>query len=720
MCYIKNTLKTLLQTVVLVTTLYNYSFSSDLGETSSDLRETSSDVANTPSNFRNTTNYLLYSSGCTFPKIFIKHNGTHIPTDIDGGPNTWFNPMIGGQYDGCGLGIPDTSNFNVRAGHTHSTHGFKYYAVIGNSSHTCANRGVYGNNHPITTRYNDICHNSGGVAPGICLVYQSQFFSSDFLGCMTQMNRQSKLLNISKEYPTTNSLMDLDACMGSYAAGLADYKTGTKACFPYPLPPSPPPFCPNQLTTSTQTPLFLPICNRDDSTNTEICGEPITTSYSTHSKPCARVTFENHIRENTSMSYSSRLLPLCSKENTPNCVNVPQNEIKKININAMAAINNTGYLEAIYTKTSNNIQTQTRWTTAPQTSPLQFYGYNLAEFQDLCFDFTKQNGSSQSTITDNYGSTKTFRTCTSASNAGSFCIEEQTGGANGNECVTTSPYCFSRPNIDKPSVTFCQSNNMINTPNNYCMQVASSGQTFTFNKNQKTQGSFRGIETNNNYDTPTTSGTCTAYYDENNNQYIKNGSSPCQYYGGLYYNGSNYVSGANKFCLVGYSSDKNTDMVCNNATLNLDNTPSTKISDRFIPPNTTASPLGSGDCCKSSSQDTSNPCQPGDNKQLRVKNPIEEGICVDIMPFELQTCTQFQASSNQNSQGAVTTQAAAQIRNQCSAYQSFCTQRNSANNGYVNADICNKNYIDCLSGSIPGTSVSGVSSSNICSFYRLS
>ncbi|MCH9753609.1 MAG: hypothetical protein K0T99_01755 [Alphaproteobacteria bacterium] len=664
------------------------------------------------------------SIACSFPDIYIHHHGYPLDTDIDGGPNTWFNPMIKGQYDGCGLGISDRSNFSVRGGDTHSTHVFKYYAIIGNSKHTCDNYNVYGDDHPITKRYQDICnHSASRKAPGICLIYESQALTWAFSDCVTKLSRKQKYVNMDQEYPAMDALMDLDHCIShSLTGGIADYpQKGTKACFPFPLPPSPPPFCSNQISSAPQTPLFLPVCN-EKYTNADLCGEPVNTGYSTYSKPCARVTFEKHISMPSSINYTTRLLPLCSeKPNDPGCITISQNDANSISSHALASIDDTGYLEAIYTKTVQSTKTQTRWTSAPQVTPLQFYGYNLAEFQDLCFDFSKQNGSSQSIITDNYGSSRIFRTCTSEDDSGSYCIEEQIGNTSGNTCSSSSPYCFSRPNMDKPQVTFCDSNNAINNLNNYCMSVTTNGKNFIFNKNQKAQSSFRSMETNNNYDAPTSSdGTmCIPYYDKNNNKYTKTGNTPCQYYGGLHYSGSTYKSGANKFCLVGYESSDPTHIVCTNEALDPTAPVSKKISNRAIPPKSDGFPLDSGKCCNSSSQDNTNPCQLAPGKQIRPKNPLEEGICVDIMPFEFENCNDFQASGDEGDKNAVSEQEAADMRNQCTTYQSFCSKINGSNNGYINADTCNKNYIDCLSETAPSSSVSGVSSANICRFHKM-
>jgi len=663
------------------------------------------------------------SFACSFPEIFIHHHGYPVATDVDGGPNTWFNPVIAGQYDGCGLGIHDRSNFSVKGGDIHSTHVFKYYAIIGNSRHTCENYDVYGADSPITKRYKDICTNSTDhKAPGICLVYESQALSWAFSDCVTRLPINNKLFNIDKEYPEMDALMDLDNCMSnSLAGGIADYPDkGTRACFPFPLPPSPPPFCPNQTITATQTAAYLPICEKDYTTK-GICGEPVTTGYSTYFKPCARVTFENHISVPTSLNYSSRLLPLCSKEpSNPRCINILQNDANNTNSHTMAAITDTGYVEAIYNKTVQTTQIQTRWTTDPQVTPLQFYGYNLAEFQDLCFDFNKTLGTHQSVVLDNYGSARTFRTCTPVGDDTSYCIEEQSGTGS-NICTSKAPYCFSRPNMEKPQVSFCPENSGLNNANNYCMKVNFNGQTLKFTKNKKTQNIFRSMETNNNYDTPTSTNTqtCKPYYDIRNNQYSKTGNTPCQYYGGLYYDSTNYISGANKFCLVGYESNKPTNTVCTDADLAPGTVANQQISHRSVPARSTALPLGTGDCCNASAEDTGNPCSLGVGKQIRSKNPLEEGLCVDIIPFEFQDCSQFQASKDQKAKDAITEEEAQAMRNQCAAYQAFCTQINSSNNGYVNADACNKNYIDCSADSSPRSSVPGVSSSNICNFLLI-
>jgi len=666
---------------------------------------------------------------CSFPQIYIHHNAYPIKTDVDGGPNTWYNPIISGQYDGCGLGISDRRNFTLKAGDTHSVMIWKYYAVIGTSSTTCDNYAIYGQDSPITKRYQTICKENGGKAPGICLVYEDKMISWAFSDCVNNMSFSTKLDNIDQQYP--KHLQDIDDCTGIVAA------IASGGCFPFPLPPSPPPFCTDSIPTPLQTPVFTAICNEDD-TNADICAESLspTTDTSTHFKPCARVTFSNNIEVNTAtLGINARLLPLCTSSNSNQfCITIASKDANAIAPNIAQNITQQKYVEAIYTENIggvNGFSNLTYWNTNTQ-NPLKFYGYNLAEFQDLCYDFNADT-SEIAHLTDNYGTERIFKTCKSAEDPeSSYCIEEALSNTASNTCSDENhPFCFSRPNFDKPTVTLCDDNNKINSPNNYCLQTIFNGTTYKFTKDKKSQGLFSVMETNNNYNTPSAGDLCVPYYDQSISMYKNNvNSAGCSYFGGLYYKGATYISGANKLCLMGYESTKQEDIVCNKPGTNQSQSGTTNskapklasklILDRAVPDLKSISPLKDTECCNPSAEISSktNKCDASPGSPFRARNPIEEGLCVDIMLFDFQDCNSFQATTDPNAKNPVTESDASALRNQCTTYQNLCTQTDSKNTSYINADTCNKNYIDCNAGLVPSIGVQGVTTSNICKFYK--
>lgn len=645
----------------------------------------------------------IESWSCHFPQVYIHHDASSVPTDIDGGPSTWFRPMIKGAYLGCGLGISDNHHFTLSAGNTHSVGAFKYYAVVGVSGSVCANRHVYGDDSPISKRYDSICNhpsNTYSKAPGICLVYENRIISWAFSDCVNRHRFRDVLTNIDKSYPNFSSIPDIDHCVG-FGGHLIK-------CFPFPLPPSPPPFCEGQLPSISQTPQVLPICTNGDS-NTDICGDPTSTPHSTHNKPCARVTFDNPIQKNGNAT--SRFVSACRQDmSAPNCITPTTPDLATVDKTVQAAVQNYTEFEAIYEQVvgqdsvGNQVIKKTRWNPHIDRSKISYFGYNLSEYQDLCYDYSN-NQSQQVHMNDIYGSPRIFRTCKNPDDpSSSYCIEETSGGASSENCQSEHRYCFGRPNIDKPTVHFCDSNP--NTPGEYCMKVISGGQTYTFNKSQKTQGEFRSIETNNNYDTisESSSNICKPYYDDRNSAYIGTGKSGCQYYGGLYYSSNNYKSGANKFCLVGYESSEPREMVCSSAG-------TSNVSSRSTPPSSTPSPLEDQCCDPSSTDDPPMPygCTRSPNSPLRSKNPIELGLCVDIMPYTFEDCSKLEAAAGENQEAA--TQA---LIGRCRAYQSSCSQINSTNNGYVNADSCNKSFIDCSAGRSPSNG-----NEETCQFYKL-
>jgi hypothetical protein len=660
-------------------------------------------------------------SSCRFPQVYIHHKTYPVTTDIDGGPSTWFHPLIKGAYLGCGLGISDDHHFTLGVGETHTVGEFKYYAVVGISKKVCSSTDVYGEDSPIRRRYESICNSSQNTerkAPGICLVRENRAISWMVRDCVNKNKFKDVLSSIDQAYPNLNAIPDIDECLKS-AGYLMD-------CFPFPLPPSPPPFCTGNLPSIPQSPVVHPICNKDAS-NADICGAPTSTSYSTHDIPCARVTFDNPIGISSPQNVTNRLIPKCGPGVSSPCVDFSSSlsSAALTDLDQAAETTVAGYseFESIYTQTMNNtgipITSKTRWNPHIERDHMSFFGYNLAEYQDICYNYSS-NTFGHVTMTDNHGTVRNFRTCKDPDADSSYCIEESSDSASA-ICQSTQRYCFSRPNIDKPVVEFCD--NKQNTKGQYCMKVTSGGQTYIFNEQQKTHASFRAMETNNNYNiisssasssspgtgdsAPTVSNICEAYYDKSNAQYSASGNSPCQYYGGLYYNKNKYVSGANKFCLAGYEPKAPQDMVCTSSSSS-----SQTISTRTIPSPSTSSPLNE-QCCDPNPSPMSFGCTRSAESPLRAKNPIELGLCVDIMPYTFEDCSRLSADSTEVDP-SVNGQETQALTGRCRSYQASCSKVNSTNNGYVNADSCNKDYIDCAAGRATSSG-----NSEICKFFKI-
>jgi|GEM_PF-2396818 len=712
---------------------------------------------------------ITFSSfACHFPSIYINHYAFPVKTSVDGGSSTWFNPLISGQYDGCYLGISDVHNFTLAAGQEHGVELFQYYAAVGVSNQTCQNYDIYGSASPLTNRYKTLCQASqatncpnannpccqspypdscdprAGSAPGICIVYEDILISWAFSNCVNNMTFSNKLNCMDQPNPSSCPaaavIPNIDSCASNASAGIA-------GCFPYPLPPSPPPFC-DQIPITPQTAVYLPICSADSS-NSGVCGTSII-GLSTYMDSCARVTFNNYIEYNQGASTQNSLMPICTNGNTwPSCVEIANPPLTPSNITppyaqidptAYANIISAGHVETIYTATLGSGTTQTRWDSSTQQTPLIFYGYNLAPFQDLCYNFRTNQNSSVS-MTDNYGASRSFRTClpppctgtgpapnyqqlpigcTSETNS-TYCIEETTGTTPSSQTCGPNPYCFNRPSMEVPKVELCSGSRAINTPTSYCLQLISDLGDYTFTSSNLSQSIFTAVQTDNNYSLPNgTSSLCMPYYDPSNNPYGTNGGNTgnCQYYAGLYYDSnSTYQSGATKFCLNGYQPTDQQDIVCNSSS----NSTSMQISDRSVPAANQPSPLAGDQCCNPlvNTGQINNPCPQSTvtpptstaNTPFRSKNPIELGLCVDIMPFTLQTCN-FQPSKT------LTQAQATQLNNDCNTYTTFCTTPNSMNTGYTNSDICNKNFIDCsINPKIsPPNQPSGIIS-NVCQFY---
>jgi hypothetical protein len=708
------------------------------------------------------------ANACSFPDIYIHHYAFPVTTDADGGPSTWFNPLIKGQYDGCYLGISDSHTFTMAVGQTHSVELYQYYAVLAATPQVCEPKvmNIYGADSPVTGRYETMCAEynqnptQNSPPPAICIVYENVVFSALFSNCINNMSFNNKLNCMDN--PMSCTLPNIEDCKSDLNGGIA-------GCFPYPLPPSPPPFC-DSVTIPPQTPSFIPICDQANSI-ASVCGQQTSTGDSTYSKPCARVTFNNYAQVNTASisSPESSLIPTCTTSQQGSiCVNncgelcnpptnpilAQKSQVIPIDQNAITLFGNTGYVEAIYTDSNNN---PTRWYTSK--NPLSFYGYNFAPFQDICFDFSSNTPELTQGFYDNYGNARTFRSClppicttpststTPGLPAGcvsqpinSFCIEEITGQSPSDySCnIDNNPFCFNRPQPQPPEVTFCPNNLanniMINNQTNYCLQATFDGNTYTFTPANNKYSQLTAIESDNNFNMPTGNNTCSyngnnstcyPYYTTGNITYEGTGNGP--FYGGLIYSGQTYQTGATKYCITGYTSTSQQDIVCNISSdpdFAANGTASQQINYRGQPTPSTKSPLNSaGECCDPTSSLANGCIAYGGTEQnpaiFRTMNPLELGLCVDIMPYQFIQSCQFPSSQS------VTPQQATQLTSDCNNYVNFCSQTNSTStfggNIYINADICNENFIDCSinSSTNPPNQPTSITS-NVCQFYQLS
>ena len=838
--------------------------------------------------------FALYSQSWSCIGVYTHHNVYPIATDLDGGgPNTWFNPMITGEIDGCALffNAPSTTYFTLTAGQSSSHSIDNFYGVVGNSITTRQNYDAYNQvnptgTSPMTQHYKTLCQSSAqqkncqdyslpggdccsyvsqcnpiyGSAPGICMIYTNDIISVFSSNCANQMSQDSKLSAID----TTGlpALPNLDSCVGT------DYSSAQwagKGCFPYPMPPSPPPFC-DQVPVAPQAPAYLPVCTSDCSSNAtecnvNVCGEPNPssqppTNYSTYLSPCARVTFNNYYcsSSNTNISTTPSSTPCSPPTTPPQMINGRLLQCPDTSTSCQG-LNAGNYVEAIYTETVNSTTTPqitelTRFDSQAQSKTLPYYGYNNAQFQDICYNFSptpSQTASNTATITDTSSNSRQFRTClnnppscdgtnsppctcvgctNSTSNpatcpsgcvppvcidstntnpsgctpATSYCIEEITNiSASGDTCVTTNPYCFPRPSLPKPTVTFCPSTggcpggetggyclnaSTYGSQGSYCLQASlldgSTPTTYTFwntDTSLRSQDIYTVVETDNNYSLPTSDNLQLSnyYYDLNNTTYPGTYHGTSQNIAGLYYNNINsypllyqaYNTGATKFCLTGYSTTSSQDIVCGNSDPNITpcssttqttpcicttaNAPagcfcsssittncvtppaSSQIQYRTLPavpeisisetapalPTNATTPnpltLSSEECCNpyGTSPGTTSTCAspPVTPALFRVKNPIEEGLCVDIMPFTFVNCSNL-----------TNTTADPTLITDCQNYVSYCHTLTSDYNGYVNLDICTKNFIYCMS-TTPATSPpyqpTGINkASNVCQFYN--
>jgi hypothetical protein len=337
----------------------------------------------------------------------------------------------------------------------------------------------------------------------------------------------------------------------------------------------------------------------------------------------------------------------CTTTGQQNCITIPQQTSPNKNFPTN--------MEVIYYLPNN-----------PPTSPLasryyyqtvggaagSLYGVNLGNYCDLSHSLVSGNPA-LCTITDSNDALRAFQTYLQCDPNGdpsdpmylytcsNVCVRDVTFGGDAGSC-------FPVPAMPLPeSVTSCGTN----TPTNFCMKLAfQDGYTGQINGTipstppsagsnliyyiSTISGSKIGLQamvTDNNYNQP----------DGNGNICLNsNGapvSTPCPAYksgyqpGGLYYVNGQYMGGGTQFCYLpqstpvacppGCVSDCNcveSKMISGSGQSSF---PSLVISDRIIPPPSTASPLNNSSLSTVS---------PSSGNGVRGMNSLEAGLCVPI------------------------------------------------------------------------------------------
>ncbi|NRA74199.1 MAG: hypothetical protein HRU36_05650 [Rickettsiales bacterium] len=522
-------------------------------------------------------------------------------------------------------------------------------------------------------------------------------------------------------------------------------------CYPVPTGNLPPPFCIGEM--KIYSPLtILRICTdgetpvRTKSGFTQECVKPLSDMKSTFMHPCVRVTYNNPSKDTFTSNSAS------------NYQNYYTTDWKEI-LYEYDSTQNIRYCE-IY----NDYTTGDSPLSIISPSPLKQIGYNDANYTDVCGDIN-EDGSittlSPSSIVDQYNSDSPrslklqFQciaegSCTQTQKdilqQTQICVYEERGDTN------ILQGCVDRPEMDKPSVSFCDST--INDKDSSCMKITAttssnttesykfqgsmnqctdtpttaedsnnSFQLCTLNSQNTNPFGFQAILTNRCYInmslTPQESSTKDISYAnmcyQNSSSCAKPTTQGCQncaideYCFTPYDNSKNTngtATGVERLCLFRYTNtytsvspkwckDSDNTQGCNrvctttqfdDTTKSYLSTPLLDITNRLDPTKTISSPL-------TSSCPYSNDIITSSSENYRVRNPVEEDLCVDVYTVY------FNKECKNNSDG---TAFSTEIAELCTNVRDYCSQlKDNSNNHYKNFDECQSAFKTCLTTTTP-------------------
>ena len=439
-------------------------------------------------------------------------------------------------------------------------------------------------------------------------------------------------------------------------------------CYPMPVAPLPPPFCKESFSSSSPVSV-LRICAEGEEpfkilySSTTECVKPRNNMKSTFMHPCVRVTFNNPT-PSTAISYNTN----------PDYYNYYTADWKEIlyKITDPTITNPPKIRYASLYDASKGI-------TYPPSSSLTAFGINSADYADICGNVNTDGSITASTtsVADPISGTLRYFTltlpCTDPSDNSEICLTPEDRFKKPQICIYEKrddkevlQGCVDRPEMDKPKVSFCE--NTFNDKTSTCMKVtAATSETttadYTFEGstgtctdtpadgaqqlcllNTDNPFGFQAILTNRCYVNmksiqQNTSAESLCY--SNNSSCTSQNRSGCkncfmdEYCGKLGTDSTtSEITGAERLCLFAYTDmytslspewckdDQKNSVICNRVCANIPDGSYyayIDIDNRTIPTTKTPSPLTeSCPYSKSSSRYI-----------YRVRNPIEEGLCVD-------------------------------------------------------------------------------------------
>jgi hypothetical protein len=510
-------------------------------------------------------------------------------------------------------------------------------------------------------------------------------------------------------------------------------------CSPTVVAPFPPPYGIPTGPIYQITPTVQPICQNSTTpvytigtARSSICLPPKDgVTYSTFSKTCMRVNFPNPVRTSSGSSTSPTISILDGVTPSPSTA-IATNNAKGVGSD----------VQALYTWPSSNISTcsGTGCTFASTDYPLLipyaqiydsnagtvsspiFQGYNLAGYADLCYDFTTNTADTVQMI-DIYGNQRNFTVVPSCEVTTCSTINplyEETQICLKDTDSDNFLNCANRPSMTPPTVSFCP--NQENTPSNICMNVTipDTNATCQLSYNISTNTLINGCKANNislsaivtdrcgnfaiSAPVPDPSGAPTSPLALSFFAPYTTAATTCNCpstqtcsttSSGLCYQGGYYKYGASKFCLLSFSvpmaqpqsspsCTENCNSVCINSALS---GPTPSLCSRINPLPSSSSLTSDQFCFVTQHACTGANCvstQQTSTAAGRAKLPIENGLCTDVLLFDITDCSQITNPTYQA---------------QCQTFQQYCTQKTG--NKYTNFDSCNTTYSSCLTNPGP-------------------
>ncbi len=675
----------------------------------------------------------------------MDHWAEPVNTERNGGENSYERPKVRILQDSCIFAIRTGIVAKIiPAGVAEGLRGYTYFAQICSDPAVCENKCTYACCEPIIAGCTS-CNATVGCDQNVTSVAMygcennktDEFPNGHMIGICAYRSTKPSAIDALRDffkfiYVDHNLLWTVDQAKAAAKQDCAKIDGFERiegptekdpGCFPVSVAPMPPPFGLGPMTQPLQVSIYK-ICSEEDlddsrkpvSLLSDYLARPVKAcvlpedpsrpeNYSTYSKPCVRVTFEEPKEEDGSLP----------SDDPGSFVEVAGKIYEKL-YKFIISIAYEGGQSRIVKNTTRNIAIKDNLNesniTFEKPTP---YGYNDSAFIDLCGNVSLDGTPTSESRTIMDPRTKIDRKFKLAVTAEQVCVQEEVNS------VIVERGCVPRPNMKQPVVAFCEAQT-INDQSKACIQVRlpdfqQAGYTYKFmgspskctdedamcliNSTQDGQVNnfgFTAISTNDCYINRSYGLNTSKCPDDSTDLCDCADSSDlcmaqceaCNFTNMCYYRNKKTITGVTKLCLVGYLDTyaalspvwctRNCNRIC--AKLR----PGPQIPGQVVPD--VADPASGGrvnnqtpgvtDCCSCTTDHDPT------STQDRIKNPVEAGLCVDVYPFSFKDC-------QANTGG---TERAPTI---CNIMQKFCGMRKSEQPESEQSVVQEyKNFADCI------------------------